>query len=104
MKKMIMAVLPQSQANIVLEGLARSGFTATYMESRGGVMHQSKRMLFLAVDQAQEKKAIEIIKSNTTQQTNHNTSGSETNGFSSVDSNTGGTVIFSWEIDHLETF
>jgi len=104
MKKMIMAVIPHNLADVVLEGLARAGFTATYAESRGGLMHQSKRHLFIAVEEKQVDDAIDIIKSNFMQQKSLVRNGSEANGKTSIDTNVGGTVIFTWDIDRIETF
>ena len=41
MKKMVMAVVPRDQASRVLECLVDAGYSATYMESRGGMLRQS---------------------------------------------------------------
>lgn len=104
MKKMILAVVPQTQANLVLEALARKGFTSTYMESRGGLMHQTKRTLFVAVNASEAKQVINIIKSNIAPTLKNGQTESDEAGYSTIDPNVGGTVIFSWDIDHIETF
>lgn len=104
MKKMILAVIPQTQANLVLEALARKGFTSTYMESRGGLMHQSKRTLFVAVNTSEQKQVIKIIRDNISPVQDKAQANVDESGFSSIDPAFGGTVIFSWDIDHIETF
>ena len=47
--KMIMAVVPRKYGDDVLANLINNGYTATYSETRGGMLRQSQLTLFIAV-------------------------------------------------------
>ncbi|MBC7262171.1 MAG: cyclic-di-AMP receptor [Chloroflexi bacterium] len=47
--KMIMAIVPKAEANEVINRLVAAGHTATFMETRGGVLRQASQTLFIAV-------------------------------------------------------
>ncbi|MDD3949075.1 MAG: cyclic-di-AMP receptor [Anaerolineaceae bacterium] len=59
--KMIMAVVPRKNGDDVLSSLINSGFTATYSETRGGMLRQSQLTLFIAVRTADLQKVLDII-------------------------------------------
>ena len=62
MTKMVMAVVPRDEAHQVLEGLVSAGFTATFGESRGGVLRQAQLTFFIAVDEEKLDQVLEIIR------------------------------------------
>ncbi len=61
--KMVMAVVPRKCGDEVLASLINSGFTATYSETRGGMLRQSQMTLFIGVRQSDLQKVLDIISS-----------------------------------------
>lgn len=61
--KMIMAVVPRKCGDEVLGSLINSGFSATYSETRGGMLRQSQLTMFIAVRSSELQKALNIISS-----------------------------------------
>ncbi len=60
--KMVMAVVPRKCGDEVLASLIDSGFTATYSETRGGMLRQSQLTLFIAVRSSDLHKVLDIIR------------------------------------------
>lgn len=60
--KMMMVVLPRRSGENFLAALIDAGFTATYSETRGGMLRQSQLTLFIAVNQRDVDKVIGIIR------------------------------------------
>ena len=58
---MVMAVVPRKCGDEVLASLIDSGFTATYQETRGGMLRQSQLTMFIAVRSSDLQKALDII-------------------------------------------
>lgn len=67
--KMIMAVVPRKCGDEVLASLNNGGFTATYLETKGGMLRQSQLTLFIAVRTSDLQKALDIISSSCSGQT-----------------------------------
>ena len=61
--KMIMAVVPRKYGDDLLASLTDSGFTATYQETRGGMLRQSQLTLYIAVRTSDLPNVLEIISS-----------------------------------------
>jgi uncharacterized protein YaaQ len=59
--KMIMAIVPKKYGDDVLSALINAGFTATYSETRGGLMRQSQLTLFIAVRNSDVQTALNVI-------------------------------------------
>ncbi|MDY0124590.1 MAG: cyclic-di-AMP receptor [Anaerolineaceae bacterium] len=59
--KMIMAVVPRKSGDEVLASLINSGYTATYLETRGGMLRQSQLTMFIAVRTSELPKVLDII-------------------------------------------
>ncbi len=59
--KMIMAVVPRKYGDDVLSSLINHGYTATYSETRGGMLRQSQLSLFIAVRSSELEKVLDII-------------------------------------------
>jgi len=60
---MIMAVVPKNSGDAVLDALVNAGYTATFSETRGGMLRQSQLSLFIAVKEAELSAVLDIIKS-----------------------------------------
>ena len=50
MFKMILAIIPHDHAEAVLNALIKANHTATFTDSRGGMLRQAQKMLFIIVD------------------------------------------------------
>ncbi len=59
--KMIMAIVPKKYGDDVLSALINAGFTATYSETRGGMLRQSQLTLYIAVRSSDVQKALNLI-------------------------------------------
>ena len=59
--KMIMAIVPKKFGDEVLSALINAGFTATYSETRGGMLRQSQLTLYIAVRSSDVQKALNLI-------------------------------------------
>ena len=60
--KMMMIVLPCKKGDNFLAALINAGFTATYSETRGGMLRQSQLTLFVAVNEKKVKDIIGLIR------------------------------------------
>lgn len=60
--KMMMIVLPRKKGEDFLVELINAGFTATYSETRGGMLRQSQLTLYVAVNEGVVKDVIELIR------------------------------------------
>jgi len=106
MNKMVMAVIPRDEAEHVLDALINAGFSATFMETKGGMLRQSQYSLFIAVSTETLDNALDLIKNSCktdialdeddlTKQEILENSGAQ---------KLGGAVIFVWDLDRLETY
>jgi len=106
MKKMIMAVIPRDEAEQVLDALINAGHTATFSETKGGMLRQSQYTLFIAVDADQVSNVCSVIKSNCTtdvpldDELESELTSLSTDGATRV----GGAIVFIWNIDKIETY
>ena len=60
--KMVMAVVARDQADRVLDKLISAGYGATFTESRGGMLRQAQKMLFIAVNADKVDDVLDIIR------------------------------------------
>jgi uncharacterized protein YaaQ len=107
MDKMVMVVIPRDEAEMVLDALISSGYTATFMETKGGMLRQSQYTLFIAVKNADLKKVCEIIKENCTVQIsnmNGNLEREEMLTDESLSGDIGGAIIFIWNLNKVEIY
>ena len=105
--KMVMVVVPANTAENVLDALVNSGHTATYAETRGGMLRQSQYSLFIAVRKEQLEEVIEIIKANCHTQVEMKTHPSNVQQGSerqAITAEIGGAIAFVWDIEKIETF
>ena len=106
--KMIMAVVPRDESECVLQALVAAGYTATFVESRGGVLRQAKKMLFVAVKQEDLDNALSIIQESCHCQEQAASAELETGELSSqpapVPVEMGGTPVFVWDLVRLDIY
>jgi len=105
--KMVMAVVPSNTAESILDALVNAGHTATYAETKGGMLRQSQYSLFIAVKKDQLKEVLEIIKVSCRTQVEMKTLPSDKQEImrgSPVTADLGGAVAFVWDIDQIENF
>lgn len=105
--KMMMVVVPSNNADQVLDALVNEGHTATYAETHGGMLQQSQYSLFIAVEDQELEKVLDIIK--TTCRTRIEMSSQAPQDQSSnirvpVTADLGGAIVFIWDIDRIETY
>lgn len=105
--KMVMVVVPSNTAERVLDALVNAGHTATYAETRGGMLRQSQYSLFIALKKEQLEEVMDIIKSNCRTQVEMSTrpfDEMKSLERSPVTADLGGAIAFIWDIDQIETF
>ncbi len=101
-----MAVIPRNEAEHVLDALINAGFSATFMETKGGMLRQSQYSLFTAVSTETLDNVLDIIKNSCktdialdeddlTKQEILENSGAQ---------KLGGAVVFVWDLNRLETY
>jgi uncharacterized protein YaaQ len=59
--KMIMAIVPRGEAERVLQALVSANHTATYVETRGGMLRQAQMTLFIAVEAQDLEDVLSIL-------------------------------------------
>lgn len=102
--RMIMAVVPKNSGITVLDALINAGFTATYYETRGGVLRQSQLTLFIGVKENEVETVLNTIKSHCKSESKIHYSHAPQR----VDPNehppiiTGGAVFFIWKLEEFE--
>jgi uncharacterized protein YaaQ len=62
MNKMVMAIVPQDRGERVLYELINAGYTATFVETQGGILRQSQLSLFIAIEEDQMEPVLQIIR------------------------------------------
>ena len=103
--KMIMAVTPRDEAERVLQALVAADHTATYLETRGGMLRQAQMTLFIAVEDADLQKVLGIVEATCHSEITVEESEGETGPAPMpVKPRLGGAVLFVWEIELSETY
>lgn len=102
---MVMAVVSREEAEGVLKELIAGGHTATYMESRGGMLRQSQLTMFIAVDAERLENVISIVRDychrSVDVETEESRRRDEADG--GVKAMVGGSAIFVWDLQSFET-
>jgi uncharacterized protein YaaQ len=109
---MVMAVVSRDQADRVLERLVAAGFGATFTESRGGMLRQAQKMLFVAAPAESVDDVLGIIKSACRTSVAVTSHPSPVSGGQASDVRTGAAsvtevgyaVVFVWDLDRFETY
>jgi len=105
--KMVMAVVPRDETGRVLEALVAAGHTATFTESRGGMLRQAQYMLFVAVEQKDLEQVLEIIGESCHSHIRLEPSEPRepfSLGPAPVTAEVGGAVVFIWDLDRFEVY
>lgn len=97
MLKMILAIIPHDHADAVLNALVKAKHTATVSDSRGGMLRQAQKMLFIVVDNNELETVLTIIRNNC------RTSSSQQSR-EPVVTELGGAIVFVWDIERFETY
>lgn len=107
MDKMVMAVVPSEEANRVLQALIRAGFTATFTESRSGVLRQAQYILYIAVRTEDLETVLGVIRSRCHSPADvEECTGDESSpaGRSRTLVELGGAVVFVWDLDRFAIY
>ncbi len=107
--KMIMAIVERDETARVLEALITAGYTATFNESRSGVLRQARRTLFIGVDDSKVEEVLAIIKENCRSHVESTEAGSEADRAAPVVhrrvmAEVGSAVVFVWDVERFETY
>ena len=107
-KKMVMAVVSRDQADRVLDKLVSAGYGATFTESRGGMLRQAQRMMFIAVDGESVENVVAVIRESCHVQVEVREQHSPVMSRSLADrpatvTEVGYAVIFVWDLERFET-
>jgi uncharacterized protein YaaQ len=105
--KMVMAIMPRGEAESVLQALVAANHTATYMETRGGMLRQAQMTLYIAVEAQDVEKVLSIIESACRSEPVVEAVEEEDETTSRpmpVRPQLGGAVVFIWEIERTENY
>jgi len=105
--KMVMAIVPSNTAEQVLDALVNAGHTATYAETRGGMLRQSQYSLFIAVKKDRLEEVLKIIEGSCRTQVQMGRrleKEKSSQQRTPVTTDVGGAITFVWDIDRIETF
>ena len=102
MDKMIMAVIPLEEAEKVLSILIDEGYTATFSETKGGILRQSQYTLFIGVNDKDVDRVCEIIHNNCMENTEVDIETGDDldhENHTTYATKVGGAVLFIWDIN-----
>ncbi len=105
--KMVMAVVSRDEAKLVLEALVSAGHTATFTDSRGGMLRQAQQMLFIATEDEDLEQVLKIVRQSCYSQVDVEPGPSEDHPAlrrSPTKADVGGAVVFVWDMEHFETY
>lgn len=105
--KMVMAVVPRDEAKCVLEALVTAGFTATFTESRGGMLRQAQQMLFIAVKSEDLDQVLSIIQGSCRSEVQVESDEAEKPsliGPVPKKAELGGAAVLVWDLDRFEIY
>ena len=103
--KMVMAVVPRDQVEDVLQALVAAGHTATFTESRGGMLRQAQMTLFIAVKAADLSQVLDILRDacRSVVTVEYDQAPSPA-GPASTTARVGGAVVFVWDLERMTTY
>jgi len=101
-----MAVVKRNLTELILYNLINAGFSATYSESRGGMLRQSQNTLYIAVTEKQLQEVLKIIKDICRK---HNETLEipnivEPEKSQTDEITTGNAVVFVWDLNQMEKY
>jgi uncharacterized protein YaaQ len=105
--KMVMAIVEREETPTVLEALITAGYTATFTESRSGVLRQARQSLFIGVRDDKLDDVLSVIRLNCRSHIALESAEADTvaqrqpeRTFAEV----GSAVVFVWDVDRFETY
>lgn len=106
-RKMVMAVVSRDQSERVLDKLVSAGYGATFTESRGGMLRQTQKMIYIAVDAEKVDGVVDIIRATYRSKVEVSDGSMQSDLVSSRASETttaevGYAVIFVWDLDRFQ--
>ncbi len=104
--RMIMAIMPRGEAERVLQALVSANHTATYVETRGGMLRQAQMTLFIAVEAQNLDDVLSIIENTCrSEPVVESVEGEEASSAPMpARPRLGGAVVFVWDIKRSETY
>ena len=107
--KMVMAVVPRDEAEGVLSALIAAGYSATFTESRGGMLRQAQYTLFVGVDEQALTRVLDIIHdschSDVQVESGEDTARTPTfRAPTPASVRVGGAVIFVWDLEQFAVY
>ncbi len=104
--KMVMAIMPRGEAERVLQALVAANHTATYVETRGGMLRQAQMTLFIAVASEDLEQVLSIVEKSCRSEpvVESVEEGGTVPPPMPARPQLGGAVVFIWDIERTETF
>lgn len=103
--KMVMAIVPRSEAEDLLQALVTAGYTATFMETRGGMLRRAQMTLFIATEEDQLEEVLDITRENCHSDVTVETTQKQTlPSARSATTKVGGAVVFVWDVGRTENY
>jgi uncharacterized protein YaaQ len=107
--KMVMAVVPKDEAESVINALVAAGHTATFTESRGGMLRQAQYTLFIGVDEEATPHVLEIVRESCHSHVRVERGEGEVEQpsvapLAAVRAKVGGAVVFVWELEQFAVY
>jgi uncharacterized protein YaaQ len=106
-QKMVMAVVSRDQSERVLDKLISAGYGATFTESRGGMLRQTQKMIFIAAEEGKVDDVVDIIRSSYRTKVEVSEGGVPSGQARPATSETtttevGYAVVFVWDLDRFQ--
>jgi uncharacterized protein YaaQ len=102
---MLMVIMPRDEAERVLQALVAANHTATFVETRGGMLRQAQMTLFIAVQDEDLDEVTGIIRGSS--RSEPAVESVEEGAFPApmpTRPRPGGAVVFIWNIERSETY
>ena len=106
MNKMVMAIIPRDEAELVLDALIEAGHSATFMETKGGMLRQSQYTLFIAIKSEDLDVVCNIIRDNCKVAISFKESDSSPQNLLGdfPENKLGGAVVFTWNLNRVDIY
>ncbi len=104
--KMVMAIVPRDEAERVLQALVAANHTATFVETRGGMLRQAQMTLFIAAGHEDLEQVLGVIERTCHSEPVVESVDGEEEGPIPVPTRPelGGAVVFVWDIHRSENY
>ena len=106
---MVMAIIGRNESMRVLEALIAAGYTATFGDSRSGVLRQARQTLFIGIESERLEQVLSIIKENCRSHVALESAEADSETRqpaipARVFAEVGSAVVFVWDINRFETY